>query len=282
MISFLPAGSAEQQLLRYSELFSVCFPASPKFSLPALHWLYAQNPDGTVVGFDAFDGDLLVAHYVCIPAAVRLAGRTVRALLSLNTATRPSHQGRGLFSKLAEMTYQAAAEQGYECVYGVANANSTPGFVRKLGFQLVEPLAAKVGLGGLGGDLQGVDRQAQFQRVWSPESLRWRCSNPASRVDGWALGGCHAFHARALSSLVPAYAELSAELPMPTVSPPLTPLRLYIGLRPSGTCRFSSYVDIPDRLRPSPLNLIFRPLSVSDERLEAGQIHFSFLDFDAY
>jgi GNAT superfamily N-acetyltransferase len=282
MISFVPAGSAEQQLSRYRELFSVCFPASPKFSLPALRWLYAANPEGTVIGFDAFEGDTLVAHYVCIPASVRLGGRAVRALLSLNTATRPSHQGKGLFSKLAEMTYQAAAEQGYECVYGVANANSTPGFVRKLGFQLVEPLAAKVGLGGLGGDLQAVDRQAQFQRVWSPESLRWRCSNPANRVDGWEQGDRHGFHARALNSLVPAYAELPVELPIPTVVRPLTPLRLYIGLRPAGTSRFSGYVDIPNRFRPSPLNLIFRSLTASDGRLEPGQIHFSFLDFDAY
>lgn len=284
MITFAPVRTDEVMLRRYEALFFSCFSQADKFAPAVLKWLYVDNPDGIVVGFDAYDGDKLAAHYVCIPTLVRVNGAPVRALLSLNTATHPDYQGKGLFSKLAEMTYQLAAEQGYYCVYGVANANSTPGFVRKLGFQSIQPLEAMVGVGRLGVNFEQASNNAQFERVWTPESLRWRCANPANLVSGFMTAGSAGFYAPAFGRMLPAYAELPG---VHGSGPfmhraPLSPLRLYLGLVPDKACRFLTYQRIPQRFRPSPLNMIFRPLTVEAVRLEAGRIHFSFLDFDAY
>lgn len=282
MISFSRTGSSIEQLSRYKSLFSQCFPASPKFSVPALHWLYEENPDGAVIGFDAFVGDVLVAHYACIPARIEVGTTVVKGLLSLNTATHPMHQGKGLFSRLAEMTYLLAAEEGYECVYGVANANSTPGFVRKLGFQLVQPLSAKVGVGRLGGDFYKVAQKTRFRRLWSRESLHWRCNNPVNPVMRQQVGEQSTFQALALPRLLSVHAELPMSLEISDTAHHLAFLRLYLGLMPEGTCNFTRYVDIPERLRPSPLNLIYRSLTSDQDRLQPGTIFFSFLDFDAY
>lgn len=284
MITFAPVRIDDEMLSRYKALFFACFSEADKFRPAVLKWLYADNPDGNAVGFDAFDGERLAAHYVCIPATIRIDGVAVKSLLSLNTATHPDYQGKGLFSKLAAMTYAAAAEQGFHSVYGVANANSTPGFVRKLGFQLIQPLGAMVGVGRLGIDFDQTARLAQFERVWTPESLGWRCANPANLVTGFQARGLAGFHAKAMGSLLPAYAELPGQLALDEIGAgrPLSPLRLYLGLVPTGCGRFSTYVSIPQRFRPSPLNLIFRALAAPEFRLEAGRIHFSFLDFDAY
>lgn len=284
MITFAPVRVDDEMLRRYEALFFTCFSEADKFRPRVLKWLYADNPDGQVVGFDAFDGERLAAHYVCVPAFIRVNGVVVRSLLSLNTATHPDYQGKGLFSRLAELTYSAAAEQGFHSVYGVANGNSTPGFVRKLGFQLVQPLEAMVGVGSLGIDFGRVSNRAQFERVWTSESLRWRCANPANPVAGHCAGGLTRFHTKAMGALLPAYAELPGCLSLEGVEHrrPLSPLRLYLGLVPEGAARFNSYVSIPQRFRPSPLNLIFRALADPGQRLEAGSIHFSFLDFDAY
>jgi hypothetical protein len=215
---------------------------------------------------------------------VRIDGEPVRVLLSLNTATHPQFQGKGLFTKLAAMTYEAAAAQGFAAVYGVANANSTPGFVRKLGFQLVRPLDALVGVGPVGA---APDRQARppaFERVWTEVALDWRCASPYNRVLCRRRGQTLQFHAPAMGRLVHAYAQL----PLPDgISPapggaPLSPLRLYLGLMPDHLRATGSYVSIPGRLRPSPLNLIFRSLSVPGKQLDPTLINFSFLDFDAY
>lgn len=283
MINFFPVRTDAQMLLRYEALFSACFAPSPKFAPPSLKWLYGDNPDGQVFGFDAIDGDDLAAHYVCVPSTARVNGVVVKTLLSLNTATHPKFQGKGLFTKLAEMTYQAAAEQGFDGVYGVANANSTPGFVRKLGFQLVQPLEAKIGCGGLGIDFSAVARNAQFERVWTPESLRWRSRNPCNPV--WSSKNRRGFHAAAFGNLLPAYAELPptySSAGRDIVGRTMSPLHLYLGLVPSGASRFSGYMDIPLRLRPSPLNMIYRSLTQHSTRLDAGQMSFTFLDFDAY
>lgn len=284
MIRFAPVRFDELSLRRYESLFLTCFLKSGrKFSPTVLNWLYQLNPDGCAIGYDAFAGDQLAAHYVCVPTTIRVNGKVEKALLSLNTATHPRCQGQGIFTQLAEMTYRAAAQQGYGSVYGVANANSTPGFVRKLGFQLVRPLQAMVGVGSLNIDFDIVSRNSQFERVWTPESLHWRCSNPINEVYCLHRSTRTLFHANAFGWVLSAYAELFGTARCPARSGyTVSPLRLFLGLLPDGASHFAGYAEIPHQLRPSPLNLIFRPLSSSSSLLDAGQIAFSFLDFDAY
>ncbi|MYM99088.1 GNAT family N-acetyltransferase, partial [Rugamonas sp. FT81W] len=60
------------------------------------------------------------------------------------------------------------------------------------------------------------------------------------------------------------------------------PARLFLGLVPDNERRFTGYPSIPQRLRPSPLNLIYRSLSGRVAQLDPAAIRFSFLDFDAY
>lgn len=285
MINILPIQSDSKALAQYESLLSKCFPKTVKFNPSYLDWLYRKNPDGKAQGFDAWDGHLLVAHYVCIPVLARVGGKVVRALLSLNTATHPDYEGRGLFTKLAEMTYSVAATEDFDCVYGVANARSTPAFVNKLGFQLVQPLDARIGVGKLGNDQEVDASELQFKRIWSAKSLKWRCSNPYNPISSRRHDNLLQFHAQAMGKFLPVYAELSS-LDMPQVwcgdVKSLPPWRLFIGLVLDGACKFHHYVSIPTRFRPSPLNFIYRSLSQRIVRLEKGHISFSFLDFDAY
>lgn len=285
MMRFSAIRFDDQALREYGALFGACFPPSPKFESNALRWLYVDNPEGRAVGFDAYEGDVLAAHYVCVPARAMVHGVECRVLLSLNTATHPNYQGKGLFTKLADMTYTAGAEQGFSAVYGVANANSTPGFVRKLGFQLVSPLRAMVGIGGLGLDAKALQSSGiQFERRWTAESIRWRCANPVNHVRAFRTRSGTAFAANAFGRMLPAYAELDTarqELP-PADHSLIAPMRLYLGLMPAGASNITGYFEIPKKLRPSPLNLIYRPLGSDKRPLEADRIFFTFLDFDAY
>lgn len=283
MIELRPVRSDDEALNRYRQLFAACFSPQRKFDVEALRWLYADNPDGQVVGYDAWDDGELAAHYVCVPASLRVNGVSERGLLSLNTATHPRWQGQGLFTKLAAKTYEGAAAAGYGSVYGVANANSTPGFIRKLGFQLVAPLQAKVGVGRLGFDPQAASAAAQFQRVWSPEALRWRCANPVNPIAMRARAdGSRSFYATGPAPLVPAYAELPPGNGTPASGVLAKAACLYLGLAPATRGGPGLYMDIPRRLRPSPLNLIFKDLSGRQRQLDPAQVYFTFLDFDAY
>lgn len=283
MITFSPVDCSHEKLRKYEALFAACFPPSAKFSPESLKWLYADNPDGKVIGFDAFEGEELAAHYVCIPSIIKVGGVSIKAALSLNTATHPKFQGQGLFTKLADKTYESAAESGFSAIYGVANANSTPGFIRKLGFQLVQPLDAKVGIGPLNVDFAKVAQAANFERIWTEDALNWRCSNPVNKIRQFPLSKGAGFYAKAFGNTLPAYAELVDSAPSTIEkSRPWSPARLYLGLHPAGSCKFSTYVDIPVKFRPSPLNMIFKSLGDSQLLLKSGEVHFTFMDFDAY
>ncbi|SFD85625.1 GNAT family N-acetyltransferase [Massilia yuzhufengensis] len=281
-LRFAPVQNDPATLATYGALFAACFPGTDKFTPAYLDWLYVANPDGAAVGYDAWDGERLAAHYVCIPARAWVEGVEVRVLLSLNTATHPDYQGKGLFTKLAAMTYEAGAAQGFDGCYGVANANSTPGFVRKLGFQLVRPLEARVGLGRLRHGAKPEAASLSFERAWSPQALAWRCANPHNRVWQHAKSGRTQFHAAAVHH-VPAYAELDgAAAPAQAGERAASPVRLFIGLAPDATANYWNYASIPLRLRPSPLNLIWRGFTPRVPQLDAARIQFTFLDFDAY
>lgn len=283
-----PIQHTPDVLAQYGALFAACFPGTDKFTPAYLHWLYVANPDGAAVGFDAWDGERLAAHYVCIPARAWVEGRETLVLLSLNTATHPDYQGKGLFTKLAAATFEAGAAAGFDGVYGVANANSTPGFIRKLGFQLVRPLEARVGVGGFHHGHKAPAAALSFERSWSPQALAWRCANPHNPVWRRRAGKRQQFHAAAFGLRLPAYAELTRDsIPRELDdagknAPALSPARLFLGLTPDDSSNYWNYASIPQRLRPSPLNLIYRSFVPRVAALDPARIQFTFLDFDAY
>ena len=272
-------------LSQYVSLFSACFPKSANFNVAYLDWLYNKNPDGPAVGYDAWDGDRLAAHYACVPVKVSVVGTEVMALLSLNTATHPQYHRHGLFPKLAGLTYEAAATAGFHCVFGVSNANSTSGAVRKIGFKFVQQLEARIGFGCLGVDWDSVGKNTQFERIWTPKSLAWRCANPKSPVVSNTTDRLTQFFAKAKGNFLSAYCELPIknENKVNTSNQkPWSPARLFIGLVPAPANRFCRYISIPQRLRPSPLNFLYLPLTQTQVPIGPGGIKFSFLDFDAY
>jgi hypothetical protein len=55
-----------------------------------------------------------------------------------------------------------------------------------------------------------------------------------------------------------------------------------LGLTPRGTARRTLAMTVPQRLRPSPLVLIYKNHGKPDDRLDPERVLFSFLDFDAF
>ena len=276
-----PAGTSPDQLAAYADLLGRVFGAGPKFTLQAIAWRYRDNPAGEVVGADAWDGDRLAAHYVTCPVEALIDGRVVKGLLSLNTATDPDYQGRGLFTRLAEASYAQGTAAGYQFVIGVANANSTPGFLRKLAFQDVGRLHA--------GFLARPPRRfeaapLQYQGNWRKDLLRWRLANPAGRYHAARHGDLLGVWARTDVPFVRCAAFLEAQgAPIPLASRAPLCATLFIGLEPRADLRRQGLLPVPERVRPSPLNLIWRSLGgAAPTALRSDAVALNFLDFDPY
>ncbi len=155
----------DDSLARYAAMLNETF-SDGRFTAELLRWQYRDNPAGHIIGWNAVAPDgSIAAHYVIQRLDAQVDGSPERGALSFNTATHPAHQGKGLFTELGHRTYASAAEEGCGYVVGVANANSTPGFTRKLGLTLVRPLDARVGVCLHPREEYSV----AFERRWSPQ-----------------------------------------------------------------------------------------------------------------
>jgi GNAT superfamily N-acetyltransferase len=278
-LAIRPAGTTPAQLDAYCALLNATF-ASNKFNPAALAWRYRDNPAGAVIGADAWDGERLAAHYVACPLEARIDGESVRGLVSLNTATHPDYQGKGLFTTLAEHAYGLGAAAGYSFVIGVANANSTPGFLRKLAFQDAGRLHAGV-LAKLPSRFETA--AVQYQGAWREELLAWRLANPDGRYTTSRRGGLTCVWAKTHLPFVQcgAFLSYSGELKGVGRAPPAA--TLFLGLEPRMALGRQGFLPIPERLRPSPLNLIWRSLGdAAPKTLRPDALAINFLDFDAY
>ena len=116
-------------------LFKLCFNTQP--SETYIRWRYVKTPGEATPTVLAFDGDTCAASYAAWPVALTLNGQPVKAAQSMDTMTHPEYRGRGLFTLLAEKCYGVLAERGYQVIYGFPNANSYPGFIRRLNWDHV-------------------------------------------------------------------------------------------------------------------------------------------------
>lgn len=236
----------------YVELFRSSF-ADDKLTDEYLQWQYLDNPHGRVIGMDAFADDKLVAHYAIIPRRYAFGTQRFNAALSVNTATHPDHQGKGLFTRLASQTYDLAATLGVQFIVGAANANSVGGFLRKLGFSSLGQIRLYLACNAVPAQKDVLDIEVDAD--W----LAWRFVNPARTYSAAAPGGGWLdtgvqlkgvrFHlARLPGSQVEALRTLPRAFPW---TPGLTP---YFGPRPPALGR------LPLRMQPSPWHVIWRAL----------------------
>lgn len=243
---------------------------SDKFSLEYLKWQYADNPLGSIVGFNAYWGDVLAAHYVTTPIYMNIAGQKTLGLLSLNTATHPDHRGKRLFTILAERTYQYAAENGYKFVIGVANAQSTHGFLKHLNFNLVGPLTFRIGTG----TNIFPKKDYTFTRCWDKETMDWRLENPSMEYfknDDMIVSPIKP----GFKKLV--YHDIDGLVSLSKLHG--RPFNLYIGF--GADLKGGCYCGIPKFIKHSPFNLIFRDLTDGSlPEVTKDNILFELIDFD--
>lgn len=284
VVEVRPGDGDLETLAKTATLLREVFPKASCFDTAYLDWTYNANPNGLVVAVNAWDGDEVIAHFSGTPMPVRLNGVEERGLLVQHLATSPRFRRRGLLKVLGEEMLDAGRARGFAFAMGVANAQSTDRVIKDLGFQRVGSLDAKLGLGAV--PPSSWTAEPGFVRVWDEDSIRWRLANPARRygvkltTDGQAI--LHGSVGR--SGVTIELGAVDARL-VPADVPALTswnPLRLWLGIDSqrdwSGRCFF----DIPERLRPSPLNFLFRDLTDRKLAPRREQVKFTCLDFDAY
>lgn len=277
--TFLPIKTDKESLAEISTLLQDVFKNKELFSFEYLKWQYADNPNGKVLGYNAYCEGQLAAHYATLPVKSAINGVIRNGLLSLNTATHPDHQGQKLFTRLADQTYATGAENGYEYVVGVANQNSTPGFLKKLGFDLISPLDAKLFVAM---PKIKANQAIAFERFYNTEIKEWRLKNPNEKyLFSKAINNKTAVFSHTKFKSVNAWIGNFADIKPLTFSTRKF-FKIWIGIDNSLKWNNLSSCNIPAFMKPSPLNLIFKNLTATPISIDKNNLRFWAVDFDAY
>jgi hypothetical protein len=273
MITYLPIDFSEDSFIRYSDFLVRIFNKTKPKSTDYLKWEYINNPAGPALGFDAFEDNNLIGHYVAQPIRAFYNGEIRKGLFALHVAVDERFRGRGIFAEINQRTHSLAKNSGYEFVIGVANKSSTYVYTQKLGFSLIGSLITKAGFGLPHAESTLPGSGNFYAREWSDEFLQWRLMNPnndysyVQTSDGiYILGKTHIRGIKVLLTIVPGVKEI--QMPLNVKKGRKSTFIVWYGCNNSLIWDFR-YFSIPERLKPAPLNLIFLDLS------NQGELHFS-------
>ncbi|HEY8082578.1 MAG TPA: GNAT family N-acetyltransferase [Solirubrobacterales bacterium] len=166
------------------ELFEACF--GTRLSTDYFAWKYYENPAGEVSGFVADAGDRLAAFYGVIPEPWTVGGTDTAIFQSMDTMTHPEFRRRGLFVRLAELTYDDVRHRTGRCdLVGIPGPASLFGFTGKLGWTKIhdfEVLTVPT-LVARAWPKRG-DRAVTVECVDRPDERIHRILNAASKPEG--------------------------------------------------------------------------------------------------
>ena len=280
--TILKSGITEEKLISYSQFLSasslgIKHADINKCTPQYIKWQYVDNPIGQVVGSDAYFEGELVAHYATLPVLYNINGKKVKGLLALNLVVHPEHRMKGLFLKIANNTFEEAIKLGYNFVVGVANQNATHGQVNRLGFNLIAPLDVKIGIG----TIEPNSRENYLMHsVWNEETLLWRLANPSAlyfKNNNKTIvtpTGKHNIYAQLHYQGKP-YSSLLKHRNKKTL------FKLWIGISQIEKQK-GCFFNLPKKLKPVPLNLIFKDLTGNNIKFKKEEVFFELIDFDAY
>jgi GNAT superfamily N-acetyltransferase len=166
------------------ELFKACFGTT----LPTEYfaWKYHENPAGEVSGFVADAGERLAAFYGVIPEPWTVGGENTTVFQSMDTMTHPDFRRRGLFVRLADLTYEDVRRRTGHCnLVGIPGPASLPGFTGKLGWMRIHDFDVLTvpALVARAWPKRG-DRAVTVECIDEPDERIHRILNAASKPEG--------------------------------------------------------------------------------------------------
>lgn len=282
-----------------------------------LKWLYRSSPEGKEISSEHYEKGKIRGHFCTLPQDFNNNKSKKNLLFGhiLNIAVADDMRGKGIFITLARNCIKKNISKGTDALWGVANANTTHGYVAYLKFRLVCGLPVKMGIAipfsktstyhinkkflrskfytSQINNFTFCNSSPGFKRRWDGKLLNFRLRSPIGNYFFTINKG------GILISTFDTVGSIKIMIILKIISKEKKMNSSYRNDLIRSACKkhstifylytgFNKSVDIlgiplPRKILPSPLNLIYRPLSRSSPTKNKIDFHsVEFLDFDAY
>ena len=275
--------SDPKKLPKYIELYKRCFKKYPlNKNYQYFDWLYKKNPSGEFIGIDAFDTErgLEIGQVGGVPYIFNYLGTHIKILQSINVCVDKNYRGQKLFKKMASKLELYAKEQNYSLIIAIANAQATPAWINSISMKFLSKLDVFLTYNLSEIEKLNISNEI-FRSLWDDKLINWRRSNPsnpAKVIKGHKI--------KLISSSVLSIFKVFSFLENKNFSINydsnemfILP-NLFLGLLPQKIK--SLHFKIPEIIKPSPLNFLYKDISQKKLNLTKDNCYFTYLDFDAY
>lgn len=277
--------SSTNKIDRYVKLYRRCFAKYPiKKNEIYFEWLYKKNPLGEFIGIDAVDlkSGEEIGQVGGVPYEFNYNGKKIKVLQSINVCVDRRYRGKKLFKEMASRLEEYAKSENYSLIIAIANKLATPAWQNSIGLKFLTQLDVLLGYGDLGLNNLNLNNSI-FTSIWNQKRLEWRKNNPSNSVNIYkqkkirlsspsVMSIFKVFSLIECENLSINYSKAKFNFFLPN---------LFIGLVPPNF-NSSIYFKIPEVLKPSPLNFLYKNINDENIEIKKDECFFSYLDFDAY
>lgn len=268
----------------YIELYQRCFRNYPtKRSQTYFEWFYGKNPLGEYIGIDAVDvkKGLQIGQVGGVPFEFNYNGKKIKVLQAVQICLDKNYRENGIFGKMAARLEDYAIEEKFSLIITIANKLARPAWEHTISMKYLTQLDVLLGYGSLGLDELEISDDI-FCSIWDKKRIHWRKNNPINKVSMFKKQKIKLFSPSVLS-LFEVFSFIKCKdlnLNFDKEKLKILP-NLFIGLAPQYKNNFF-YLRIPEFLKPSPLNFLYKDISNENIILNKKKCYFTYLDFDAY
>jgi len=263
-------------LNQYLKLYQECFKKYNK-NLDYLDWLYSKSPDGLFLGIDVYYKEYLIGQVCGIRSLFNYLGSLKKVIYPLNVCVKKEFRKKNIFYNAIQKFEILCNENDIDFIIGTGNAQATPGWIKQ-NYKYLKSLDVFIFSESF--NLEKIKFNNDiFYSVWSEDRINWRISNPINKISLYnketRLISVASTHIPFLN-IVSTFGN-SKQTQLPNLSK--NKLNIFIGMIPDTNKKF---ISLPNFLKKSPLNLIYKNLKNEKYILEKDSCFFSFLDFDHF
>lgn len=266
-------------LHEYLKLYKRCFPKFKK-NIEYFKWLYQDNPMGSYIGIDAFDGDKLIGQIGGIPFDFKFYNNNIKTIVSINICIDKSYRGGRIFFNLSSEFEKLLINNDYDLLIAIGNKAATPAWIRSLKLKSLGQLKSYIGIQNFS-KKEIILKNYNLFMNWKNDTIQWRCSNPINKTQLINIFNKKLVYAETNFPMIKAYTPFpfKVEYDAKNIKKSFS-IKTYIGFCNEVNETFL-FRKIPQILKPSPLNFLYKFFK-KDYVLNEKEVFFSFLDFDAF